>query len=103
MPFPGRDEDEAARSDRKTAGIVLHFAGARFDQIEMLRCDGAGRRGAVDVPWRMRVRRVRHAAELQVPGSGQAGFLVDPESPLPESLLVNQRSELCFFKEVASR
>ena len=49
------------------------------------------------------MRRIRHAAELQIPGAGKAGLLVDPEGPFADTLLVDQRSESRLFEEVAGR
>src|SRR4029434_452934 len=41
MPFAGRNQHQAAGTNWKAAAIVLHFAGAFFDQIEVLRYDRA--------------------------------------------------------------
>ena len=49
MPFAGRNQHQAAGADGKAAGVVLHFAGALFDQIEVLGGDRAGLRRVVDV------------------------------------------------------
>ena len=67
MPFARRDEHEAAGPDSERAGVVLYFAGAFLDEIEMLRRNGTRWRRPMDVPRRMRARRVRHAADLQIP------------------------------------
>jgi hypothetical protein len=50
MPFACRDEHQATGPDSERAGVVLHFAGAFLDEIEMLRRHGTRLRRPMDVP-----------------------------------------------------
>src|SRR3954471_23786036 len=64
VPFTGGNQDETPGSNRYRAPVVPYFAMPTLDQIEMLRCDAAGRCCVMDMARRVAVRHVPHAAKL---------------------------------------
>ena len=90
MPFAGRDQHEAPGADRQAPVVVLHFARAGFNQVEVLRHHRARLRGVVNVPRRMGMCGVIHPAKLEVPGARQPCLFVHPEGAPAEALLVDQ-------------